>query len=140
MLTQAYPPTPKWGEDRRIFTSDLQSLRFLRAHGFDFNAFFDHAHTYCRLPAPDAQELPGFVKRLAPSHASRVFAALRSAQIPLVVHNGLLDLLHLHDKFLGDLPETYQEFAAAWASQFPLLFDTRLIAQEGRFQASWGGG
>mmetsp|Transcript_12932 Transcript_12932/g.14634 ORF Transcript_12932/g.14634 Transcript_12932/m.14634 type:complete len:141 (-) Transcript_12932:38-460(-) len=45
-----------WPQERRIFTADLQSLRFLRSHGFDFNAFFQQAHKYARLPPADADQ------------------------------------------------------------------------------------
>jgi len=128
-----------WPSDRRLFTSDLQSLRFLRAHGFDFNTFFERAHAYARLPeaasdAAGAAAAAAAIRRLAPSHASRILEALRTANVPLVVHNGLLDLLHLWDKFFGELPEKMEEFNRSWVSHFPMLFDTRLIASEGRFQ------
>jgi len=119
-----------WPQERRLFVSDLQSLRFLRSHGFDFNAFFEQAHSYTRLPAAENAEA---LKKLPPSHATRILSAIREAKVPVVVHNGLLDLLHLHDKFLGDLPDSGDAFGKSWVSHFPLLFDTRYIAQEGRF-------
>eukprot|EP00421_Protoceratium_reticulatum_P011351 CAMPEP_0168399994 /NCGR_PEP_ID=MMETSP0228-20121227/22371_1 /TAXON_ID=133427 /ORGANISM="Protoceratium reticulatum, Strain CCCM 535 (=CCMP 1889)" /LENGTH=308 /DNA_ID=CAMNT_0008413525 /DNA_START=55 /DNA_END=977 /DNA_ORIENTATION=+ len=122
-----------WPQDRRIFSVDLQSLRFLRSHGFDFNAYFQEAHPYRRLPPlqPDGASLANLGP---PGHATHVLAALRKARVPLVFHNGLLDCLHLHDKFVGELPDEKEEFAESWTAQFPLLFDTRLLAQEGRFQ------
>ena len=50
-----------------------------------------------------------------------------------MVHNGLLDLLHLHHGFIGDLPKEVRSFCDSWTSHFPLLFDTRHLAQEGRY-------
>lgn len=117
-----------WPQERRIFTSDLQSLRFLRAHGFDFNAFLEQAFAYSRLPATSDR------KKMPAQHVTQILAALRSTKTPIVVHNGLLDMLHLYDKFVGDLHTESEAFCQAWVEQFPLLFDTRLIAQEGRFQ------
>lgn len=124
-----------WPQERRIFTSDLESLRFLRAHGFDFNAFFEQAHTYNRLPPLPKDGTAGEeTTSLPPEPASQVLAALRSSRVPLVFHNGFLDVLHLFDKFVDTLPEKATEFSEAWIAQFPLLFDTRLIAQEGRYK------
>lgn len=122
-----------WPQDRRIFNLDLQSLRFLRSHGFDFNEFFAQAHNYRRLPALDASN-GNTATKLPASHASTVVAALRRCRVPLIFHNAMLDLLHMHDKFIGDLPDERKEFAEAWIGSFPLLFDTRLLAQEGKFK------
>eukprot|EP00927_Polykrikos_kofoidii_P055477 TRINITY_DN49728_c0_g1_i1.p1 TRINITY_DN49728_c0_g1~~TRINITY_DN49728_c0_g1_i1.p1 ORF type:complete len:421 (-),score=52.80 TRINITY_DN49728_c0_g1_i1:87-1349(-) len=118
-----------WPDARRVFKVDLESLRYLRRHRFDFNAFFDSAYTYSRLPVEDGQN-----KGLEPhqnDHVTRVLFALRKARIPLVFHNGLLDMLHMYDKFFGDLPKQHGDFGSAWIAQFPLLFDTRAIAQQG---------
>jgi len=60
-----------------------------------------------------------------------VVAALYRAQPPLVVHDGLLDLLHLHDKCAGDAPRGHLEFGHAFVGLFPVVFDTCLLAQEG---------
>lgn len=113
-----------WPHDRRVFTADLQSLRFLRTHGFDFNAYFERAYPYARLPSTG--------KKLPTGHATRLLASLRDAQVPVVFHNGFLDVLHMYDKFIGPLPESRHAFAEAWTRTLPLLFDTRYMAQEGR--------
>eukprot|EP00971_Amphidinium_carterae_P121288 2402065-Amphidinium_carterae.1 len=39
-----------------VFCADLNSLRFLRTHGFDFNAYFESAHWHTRLPPVDSWE------------------------------------------------------------------------------------
>ncbi|CAE6914789.1 STE23 [Symbiodinium sp. CCMP2592] len=116
-----------WPQDRRLFMVDLQSLQFLRTHGFDFNAFLERAHPYSRLPPP-GHKLAGN----AHVKATPVLQALRDAKVPVVLHNGLLDMLHLYDKFLGDLPGDPGSFGKAWVEHFPLLFDTRVLAQDGR--------
>lgn len=120
-----------WPQDRRIFAADMQSLRFLRQHGFDFNSYFEKAHTYGRLPPMESSAQRA---KPAANHASLILGALRETHRPMVLHNGLLDLLHLYDKFVGKLPEGREAFCASWVKQFPLLFDTRNIAQEGRYQ------
>lgn len=119
-----------WPQERRIFAADMQSLKFLRQHGFDFNKFFEKAHSYSRLQP--LGQAPKTKPRL--TDASPILDALRQAHRPLVFHNGLLDLLHLYDKFIAKLPDSREAFCADWIKQFPLLFDTRNIAQEGKHQ------
>jgi len=122
-----------------VFNADLASLLFLHQHGFDFNEFFQHHYEYARLPlerddiAADREPANEFV------NVERIVAALRLARVPLVVHNGLLDILHLYDKFVNDLPSSPDGFGSCWVSQFPFLFDTRYIAQEGRHALRYEG-
>lgn len=118
---------------RRFFTSDLQSLRFLRSHGFDFNAFLDEGCAYERLPSLTGERKVMLRHQLPP--AGKVVHTLRESRVPLVFHNGFLDALHLYHGFLGELPSTHQEFGKAWLLHFPLTFDTRYIAQDGRYKA-----
>lgn len=113
------------GQSSKVFCADLTSLLFLHRHGFDFNAYFRTRHKYERLPPRDAEGAE-------PAGAARVIAALRAVRVPLVVHNGLLDVLHLFDKFVGDLPQSPSIFGEVWVTQFPFTFDTRHMAQEGR--------
>ncbi|CAK0820144.1 unnamed protein product [Prorocentrum cordatum] len=124
------------GPGRRVFSADMESLKFLRQHGFDFNAFLEQAHPFVRLPqkAEAGGAEPGASKSDLgpPACATRVLEAMRRTRVPVVVHNGLLDLLHLYDKFVADLPGDSRAFGGAWLANFPLLFDTRLVAQEGR--------
>mmetsp|Transcript_16331 Transcript_16331/g.28609 ORF Transcript_16331/g.28609 Transcript_16331/m.28609 type:complete len:564 (+) Transcript_16331:72-1763(+) len=63
-----------------------------------------------------------------------VLAALHAKRAPLVVHDGLTDLLQLYDKFAGDLPAGHLEFGRAWMEKFPVILDTRLIAEQDEVQ------
>lgn len=117
-----------WPQSRRLFTSDFQSLKFLRSHGFDFNDFLDNGYPVSRIPRTQDKKSCG--RALS---ANQLVQALRDAKVPLVFHNGLLDILHLYVNFVDDLPADLKEFGDAWVSQFPLLFDTRYLAQEGQF-------
>ena len=56
---------------------------------------------------------------------TRVVDFLSSMKKPLIVHNGLMDLLFLYDKFYGPLPEEVDAFTAAINKVFPLIFDTK---------------
>ncbi len=39
----------------------------------------------------------------------------------------LLDVVHLYQAFVGDLPETYSQFKFELARYFPLVYDTKYL-------------
>jgi CAF1 family ribonuclease len=51
-------------------------------------------------------------------------------KVPLVVHNGLLDLLFLMSHFHGEIPSDYSDMKVLLRSQFPNIFDTKTISIE----------
>ncbi|XP_059570597.1 poly(A)-specific ribonuclease PNLDC1 isoform X5 [Alligator mississippiensis] len=58
-----------------------------------------------------------------------LFQTLVKAKKPLVGHNMLMDLLHLHDKFYRPLPESYEEFKTNIHSLFPVIIDTKNVTK-----------
>ncbi|KAJ7342158.1 hypothetical protein JRQ81_009271 [Phrynocephalus forsythii] len=60
---------------------------------------------------------------------TNLFQALVKAKKPLVGHNMLMDLLHLHEKFYRPLPEDYGEFKKNIHTLFPVLMDTKNITK-----------
>ena len=62
-----------------------------------------------------------------------VIDLLAAARKPLVGHNMLLDLLHTLQSFNAPLPVSYLEFKRRIAQLFPLLFDTKFIAEQEAF-------
>ncbi|KAM5228560.1 poly(A)-specific ribonuclease PNLDC1 [Ctenodactylus gundi] len=58
------------------------------------------------------------------------FQMLVKAQKPLVGHNMMLDLLHLHEKFFRPLPESYEQFKRNIHSLFPVLIDTKNVTKD----------
>ncbi|EYC12623.1 hypothetical protein Y032_0046g1333 [Ancylostoma ceylanicum] len=59
---------------------------------------------------------------------SQIFCYLSKAKPPLVLHNSLLDLLHIYHSFEADLPETYSEWKDAIHNLFPVIVDTKFLA------------
>jgi hypothetical protein len=56
----------------------------------------------------------------------------RSHKVPIVVHNGLMDILFLLSHcFSTKLPDTFKECKSLIATQFPLIYDTKVMATEG---------
>ncbi|NXL87897.1 PNDC1 ribonuclease, partial [Alectura lathami] len=60
---------------------------------------------------------------------TNLFHILVKAKKPLVGHNMLMDLCHLHDKFYNPLPESYEEFKRNIHSLFPVLIDTKTVTK-----------
>uniref|UniRef100_A0A672UDJ6 PARN like ribonuclease domain containing exonuclease 1 n=1 Tax=Strigops habroptila TaxID=2489341 RepID=A0A672UDJ6_STRHB len=60
---------------------------------------------------------------------TNLFQILVQAKKPLVGHNMLLDLMHLHDKFYKPLPESYEEFKKNIHNLFPVLIDTKTVTK-----------
>ncbi|XP_011905771.1 PREDICTED: poly(A)-specific ribonuclease PARN-like domain-containing protein 1 isoform X2 [Cercocebus atys] len=58
------------------------------------------------------------------------FQMLVKAQKPLVGHNMMMDLLHLHEKFFRPLPESYDQFKQNIHSLFPVLIDTKNVTKD----------
>jgi poly(A)-specific ribonuclease len=59
---------------------------------------------------------------------TKVFRLLVEFKKPLVVHNGLMDLLFLYEKFHEPLPETFHAFKKDINNLFPLVYDTKHIS------------
>ncbi|KAK2531434.1 Pnldc1 [Columba guinea] len=60
---------------------------------------------------------------------TNLFQTLVKAKKPLVGHNMLMDLMHLHDKFYKPLPESYEEFKRNIHILFPVLIDTKTVTK-----------
>ncbi|KFP86718.1 Poly(A)-specific ribonuclease PARN-like domain-containing protein 1, partial [Acanthisitta chloris] len=60
---------------------------------------------------------------------TNLFHILVKAKKPLVGHNMLMDLMHLHDKFYKPLPESYEEFKRNIHNLFPVLIDTKTVTK-----------
>ncbi|VDK43485.1 unnamed protein product [Anisakis simplex] len=71
--------------------------------------------------------------------ASQILYAIIEARLPLVGHNCLFDLLYLYQYFFADLPEDYGKWKKALNSIFPVIVDTRILAEENRRRLSWHG-
>ncbi|KFV95776.1 Poly(A)-specific ribonuclease PARN-like domain-containing protein 1, partial [Eurypyga helias] len=60
---------------------------------------------------------------------TNLFQTLVKAKKPLVGHNMLMDLMHLHEKFYKPLPESYEEFKRNIHNLFPVLLDTKTVTK-----------
>ncbi|KAG2185166.1 hypothetical protein INT44_001956 [Umbelopsis vinacea] len=105
------------------YTVSAQSLRFLADSGFDFNK-------QIRLGLPyttgSAEEKDAFgVKNLF----RNILMDINRLQIPIIIHNGLMDLMYLYYSLYTDLPSNLQVFAADLSDMFPGgIYDTKYIS------------
>ncbi|KAG6448356.1 hypothetical protein O3G_MSEX005463 [Manduca sexta] len=61
---------------------------------------------------------------------SRIISLLETYKKPIVGHNLYLDLVLLHNQFIGPLPKKYSTFKNNIHNMFPKLYDTKFIAWE----------
>ena len=112
--------------DMLLFSEDSYmvepaSIKFLVHHGFDFNSQYRYGLRF----APGKAVIVG--EGVSPSG---VFFRLLQAKKPIVLHNGLVDLVFLYYSFYGPLPASLGMFIADISEMFPSgIYDTKTIAE-----------
>lgn len=61
---------------------------------------------------------------------SRIISLLEEYQKPIVGHNMFMDLVLLHNQFIGPLPNKYAQFKSNISKTLPNLYDTKYISHE----------
>ena len=109
------------------------SLQFLVQHGFDFSAQYSLGIGYNRGNDPEESDLK------KPQPLREIFSELVKAKKPLVLHNGLIDLIFLYHNLWTALPPKLDTFISDVGEMFPLgIYDTKYIADYvARTQASY---
>ena len=97
------------------------SLQFLVQHGFDFSAQYRLGIGYNR--GNDSEE----EKQQQQQQLRQIFSEVVSAGKPLVLHNGLIDLIFLYHNLWAALPPRLETFIADISEMFPAgIYDTKV--------------
>ncbi|XP_027702403.1 poly(A)-specific ribonuclease PNLDC1-like isoform X4 [Vombatus ursinus] len=82
------------------------------------------------MTLPDITGFQAFEVQLVLRQALPTVWTLMKDKGPLVGHNMMMDLLHLHEKFYRPLPESYEQFKLNIHGLFPVLIDTKNVTKQ----------
>ncbi|KAF9905661.1 Target of EGR1, member 1 (Nuclear) [Linnemannia zychae] len=109
----------------RDYMVSPSSMLFLAENGLDLNQWIMEGIPYSggdRLTNDGGRGNPNGIMR-------SIFKRIMTRQVPVVVHNGFLDLIFLYYSFYADLPPKLSTFLADLSDMFPGgLFDTKYIS------------
>lgn len=120
------------------------NVSFLAREGFDFNKQLTHGIPYkpgrldtskIRLAKHSIvetaeEELADEKAKTIRTLVIEIFVIMRMKKIPLVLHNGFMDLLYLYQHFITDLPDKFECFVYDINAIFPGgIYDTKYMAE-----------
>eukprot|EP01054_Gregarina_sp_Poly1_P010744 Gregarina_sp_Poly_1__10743@NODE_819_length_6147_cov_44_607072_g593_i0_p2_GENE_NODE_819_length_6147_cov_44_607072_g593_i0NODE_819_length_6147_cov_44_607072_g593_i0_p2_ORF_typecomplete_len384_score39_23CAF1/PF04857_20/1_7e47_NODE_819_length_6147_cov_44_607072_g593_i017752926 len=115
---------------RTLFFSDSLSLSWLIQQGFDIQKWVEDGYDYKALAYLQDESHSSFSSSTVKNDgAQRVISAIIEAEKPLILHNGLLDILHVYQKFITDLPQQWRDICQHLCDFFSGgIYDTKRIA------------
>ena len=128
-----------------ILQTLIESDETISTHSIDLEKVLtDETSTVWLLKKPDPETLERRRKetelrkkereeRMAKARAeelgfTQVIELLSESKKPVILHNGLLDLMYMYQQFFAPLPDSYEDFKKVINDTFPKIFDTKLLA------------
>ena len=112
------------------FMMEPQSIKFLSSHGFDFNQNFKNGLGYHK--GNDTSET--MTKKQIKTSSSNnylirnLIVKIAELKIPIVLHNGFIDLIFIYENFYAKCPENLMKFVADLSEIFSGgIYDTKYI-------------
>ncbi|KAI7873207.1 ribonuclease H-like domain-containing protein [Mucor mucedo] len=108
--------------------------QFLCQHEYSFDAMFTKGIPF----TPPGDMKHGNSDKRLHNLWTKIMTAMDLHNIPLILHNGLFDLVYLYHCFIGALPDTLGRFLVQITANFPSgLYDTRFMAGKADFDATF---
>ncbi|KAJ2616466.1 hypothetical protein H4S08_000774 [Coemansia sp. RSA 1365] len=106
------------------------SLAFLAQNGFDLGKQATKGIRYFSGPNPTPIQVKTLEINTEGELIREIFFEVIRSRRPLVIHNGLFDLVYLYQSFFGPLPDTYESFVYDLFEAFPGgIYDTKVLAE-----------
>lgn len=117
---------------------DTDTKEFLIKHGFQFDRLKKEGIPFMPPSTPvnhPPVQTPSITDTCTlQSVWSQITAELANNNIPLVVHNGLHDLIYIYNSLISPLPERWAEFVTRLPTHFPGgIYDTKHLVNNGPF-------
>ncbi|KAJ2784818.1 hypothetical protein GGI15_002145 [Coemansia interrupta] len=107
------------------------SVSFLAQNGFDLNKQATEGIRYFSGPNPKPPSVKTPEINQEGWMIREVFLDIVRTRVPLVIHNGLFDLMYVYQAFFGPLPDSYQSFVHDLSLMFPGgIYDTKHIVEK----------
>ncbi|KAI8332427.1 ribonuclease CAF1 [Chlamydoabsidia padenii] len=102
------------------FHVDPNNIKFLAENGLDFARIFANG-----IPFSNNNDKPDALQQLW--HG--ILHIIKDRSIPIIVHNGLLDIMYLYQSFFATLPTTLSTLVEDLVDMFPAgIYDTKYVA------------
>lgn len=107
---------------------------FLCNHGYSFDALFTQGIPF----TPPGDITKNTQDKRLNNLWKKIMTAMRLHNTPLILHNGLYDMVYLYHSFIDQLPDTFGRFLVQVSEHFPSgLYDTRYLADKADFDATF---
>jgi hypothetical protein len=104
-----------------LFSIQWSSLEFLTENNFDFNRVIKEGIMYDRIVGP--------MDSIRRDTFESIIHALIISKKPILGHCCMLDLLHMYQKTINDLPMSWKEWRDKMNAYFPFIADTKYLSK-----------